>query len=68
MKWIEEKTQLEKKVEAVQNDANAHEQGLLKKQRAIHLQNMEQLKKVLGTEKQKVDSLRDELEKVRTGM
>ena len=33
MKWIEKKIQLEKKIAAVQNDANAHEQGLLKNKR-----------------------------------
>lgn len=68
MKWIEEKNQLEKKVAAVQNDANAHEQGLLKKQKAIHVQEIEQLNKELGAEKQKVDSLKNELEKVKIGM
>lgn len=68
MKWIEEKTQLEKKVAAVQNDANAHEQCLLKKQKAIHVQEMEQLKKELCAEKQKVDLLKNELEKVKTAM
>jgi predicted RNase H-like nuclease (RuvC/YqgF family) len=68
MKWIEEKTQLEKKVAAVQNDANAHEKSLLKRQNAIHVQEMEQLKKELSAEKQKVDSLKNGFEKVTTGM
>lgn len=68
MKWNEEKAQLEKKVAAVQNDANAHEEGSLKKQKALHLREIEQLKKELGAETQKVDSLKNELEKVKTGM
>jgi hypothetical protein len=47
----EKKTQLEKKMTAVQNDANAHEQDMLKNQKTLHVQDMKQLKKKLSIEK-----------------
>ena len=65
-KWEQEKSQLEHRITDVRTDLSAQAQGMLKKQKATHIQEIEKLKKELEAERRTVATLKEEMEKART--
>ncbi|MCJ1377893.1 hypothetical protein MMC17_000989 [Xylographa soralifera] len=65
-KWRQEKSQLEQRAINLKTDLSTHANGLLKDQKATHIQEVKKLTKELEAERKAVATLKEELEKART--